>query len=215
MTANNCCETTTLSTVSFQTPTTPTSCGFGKLENPYDFMPQAPRRRGFSSDTTDGLIFKKMLNKRLFVDLDDHYVPLMLSPRTRISNNKKVKTPLVFFSEIDISPSSLIHESLIRMRNGKCVKRLKEERKLATANDNTAMDTSSKLNTKESTKGTAISDSDHQAIISSALLLSTAFSSFKEKRLSTKGNETKPSSQSGVVLGRGVQRRNSGIARCA
>lgn len=229
MTVNNCCDETTmtLSSGSFQTPATPTDCGFRKMENPYDFMPQAPRRRVVTSNTTDSLIFKKMLNKRLFLDLDldDHFVPLMLSPRRNSfsnnnNNNKKAKTPSVFLNENDISPSSLIHESLIRMRNGKSLKRLKEERKLATNGNNTAMDTSSSnVNTKESGEDdglTAISDSDHQAILASALLLSTAFSSFKEKRLSTKGNETKTSpTPSGVALGRRVERRDSGIARCA
>ena len=202
------------------TPTTPRSYEFGSSKNPYDYLPQAPAgRRGRVTDMcTDDVVSKKLLSKRIFLDLDDPFVPLFLVPRSRSSSfscsssNKKVKTTLpTFFSENDLSPSSLIHASLIRMRNGKSLQRLTEEREstaagtiaAAVANDNTAVDTPN--------NGTITTENgeDDEEPIASAIL--------SWKRLLVKGKETTKRSipSGGVTLGKGVQRRDSGIARCA
>ena len=175
----------------FETP----NCNFSA--NPFNLaiMPLAPRPS------------KKLLSKRIFLDLENnHFAPAFpSSPRS-----KKAKTSSSAFIISEQQSSTEFRTSLIRLLNGESLQRLKEERAAAAAaaavselyDDDASVDT--------------ISDND-EAIQSAALLFpassisagSRRASSYKEKESSSTGNHDT------VVLGRRIQRRSSGIARCA
>ena len=174
----------------FETP----NCNFSA--NPFNLvmMPLAPRPS------------KKLLSKRIFLDLENnHFAPAFpSSPRS-----KKAKPSSSAFIRHEQS-STEFRTSLIRLLNGESLQRLKEERAAAAAaaavselyDDDASVDT--------------LSDND-EAIQSAALLFpassisagSRRASSCQEKESSSTGNHDT------VVLGRRIQRRSSGIARCA
>ncbi|OEU07890.1 hypothetical protein FRACYDRAFT_221095, partial [Fragilariopsis cylindrus CCMP1102] len=169
----------------FETP----NCNFSA--NPFNLavMPLAPRPS------------KKLLSKRIFLDLENnHFAPAFpSSPRSK----KAKKTSSAFIRHE--SSSTEFRTSLIRLLNGESLQRLKEERAAAAAVSELYDDAS---------VDTTISDND-EAIQSAALLFPASSisagsrrraSSYKEKESSTGKHDT-------VVLGRRIQRRSSGIAR--
>ena len=173
----------------FETP----NCNFSA--NPFNLavMPLAPRPS------------KKLLSKRIFLDLENnHFAPAFPSPRS-----KKAKTSSSAFISSEQQSSTEFRTSLIRLLNGESLQRLKDERAAAAAaaavseyDDDASVDT--------------ISDNE-EAIQSAALLFPTSSISARSRRASS--CKEKESSSTGnhdtVVLGRRIQRRSSGIARCA
>lgn len=154
--------------------------------NPFNLvMPLAPRPS------------KKLLSKRIFLDLENnHFAPAFPSPRS-----KKAKTSSTFISE---QSSTEFRTSLIRLLNGESLQRLKDERAFAAAvseYDDASVDT--------------ISDND-EAIQSAALLFPASSISAGSRRASSyKEKESSTGEHDNVVLGSRIQRRRSGIARCA
>ena len=177
----------------FETP----NCNFSA--NPFNLavMPLAPRPS------------KKLLSKRIFLDLENnHFAPAF--PSSPRSKKAKPSSSAFLICVSEQSSSTEFRTSLIRLLNGESLQRLKEERAAAAAaaavselyDDDASVDT--------------ISDNE-EAIQSAALLFpassisagSRRASSCQEKESSSTGNHDT------VVLGRRIQRRSSGIARCA
>jgi hypothetical protein len=182
----------------FETP----DCNFSA--NPFNLtMPQAPHR-GVGGTS------KKLLSKRIFLDLENnHFAPTFPSPRSKIA-----KTSSAFISE---QSSIEFRTSLIRLLNGESLQRLKDERAAAAAvleYDDASVDTISNNDEKSSLSS---SDPDHQAIQSTALLFSASSITAGSRRASysSKEKELSTGKHDNVVLGRRIQRRSSGIARCA
>ena len=175
----------------FETP----NCNFSA--NPFNLvmMPLAPRPS------------KKLLSKRIFLDLENnHFAPAFpSSPRS-----KKAKPSSSVFIRHEQSSSTEFRTSLIRLLNGESLQRLKEERAAAAA-----AAAASELYDDDASVDT-ISDNE-EAIQSAALLFPTSSISARSRRASS--CKEKESSSTGnhdtVVLGRRIQRRSSGIARCA
>lgn len=163
-----------------------TNCNFSA--NPFNLvMPLAPRPS------------KKLLSKRIFLDLENnHFAPAFPSPRSK----KAKKISSVFISEQQSSTE--FRTSLIRLLNGESLQRLKDERAFAAAvseYDDASVDT--------------ISDND-EAIQSAALLFPASSISAGSRRASSyKEKESSTGEHDNVVLGSRIQRRRSGIARCA
>jgi hypothetical protein len=196
----------------FETP----NCNFSA--NPFN-MPQA-LHRGVGGTS------KKLLSKRIFLDLDNnHFAPTFSSPRSKIAKKSSTST---FINE---QTSLEFRTSLIRLLNGESLQRLKDERRAAAAaaavseNDDTSVDTIdvSNTTTKEENEDEELSlsssDPDQQAILSAALLFSASSPSpspgSRRASVSSKAKELATGTHDNVVLGRRIQRRHSGIARCA
>ena len=177
----------------FETP----NCNFSA--NPFNLAvmpPLAPRPS------------KKLLSKRIFLDLENnHFAPAFpSSPRSK----KAKPSSSAFIIRHEQSSSTEFRTSLIRLLNGESLQQLKEERAAAAAvavselyDDDASVDT--------------ISDND-EAIQSAALLFPTSSISAGSRRRASSCQEKESSSTGNhdtVVLGRRIQRRSSGIARCA
>lgn len=164
--------------------------------NPYDHMPSPPLGRRI-------VVSNKLLTKRLFLDLDHEdqsTIPLYPIPELKSleQHPKRFKTAPVFFNELNGSRSTpFLRVSLQRLQSGVAFLRLKQERDVSLSLEKDHADDAETQTETEPKVPTRRSLSESKGI--------TAFEKSPPKRTQS-GN---------VPLGRGVTRRNSGIARCA
>ena len=187
------CQNVNYSSSAFETPT----WGYHKsiLINPYDSMPQTPQKatRVLSQDVT----------KRVLADLNSLSVPTMLN------HNEKIK-PITFRTHNNSTTSSspLFHNALKRMRDGKALKRLKDERDAVGSSNLTTEQTAIEDTTKS--LDAMEEEAKHRERV-------RKFMKSSSEKDSNNGNDMKASTSSSSIisLGRNVQRRNSGAALSA